>query len=95
MKFWTKKEIWERGGFTISPLDLGQLSHGLQVTQRMSLPVSICTMKSFGGVPNFTLVIYSLDETVRTEEKGINNNNNNKWEKQTLTIFKAGLSATY
>jgi hypothetical protein len=41
---------------TPSPLDWGQSLQELQVTHKMSLPVSICTLNSLGGEPNLTLV---------------------------------------
>jgi hypothetical protein len=40
----------------LSPLDGGQPMHGLQVTHKMSLPVSIWTKNSLAGFPNFTRV---------------------------------------
>ena len=42
--------------FTPSPLVWGQSLQELQVTHKISLPVSICTLNSVGGEPNFTFV---------------------------------------
>lgn len=57
---------------TPSPLDLGQLLQVLQLIHKMSLPVSIWTVNSLGGVPIFTLVAYSLNK--KTNIIIINNN---------------------
>jgi hypothetical protein len=40
----------------LSPLEDGQPVQGLHATHKMSLPVSIWTKYSFGGLPNFTRV---------------------------------------
>lgn len=56
------KEDIKRKPLTPSPLDLGQPLQELQLTHNISLPVSICTVNSIGGVPNLTLVKYSLNK---------------------------------
>lgn len=50
------KNKLRRQNLTPSALDWGQSLQELQVTHKMSLPVSICTLNSFGGEPNFTFV---------------------------------------
>ena len=50
------KKKFKIQNLTPSPLDWGQSLQELQVTHKMSLPVSICTLNSLGGEPNLTFV---------------------------------------
>lgn len=68
--------------FTPSPLVWGQSLQALQVIHNMSLPVSICTLYSFGGEPNFTFVKYSLQQN----QYG----NNWRWTKAINFIYNTG-----
>ena len=54
---------------TPSPLDCGQLLQVLQLTHKMSLPVSIWTLNSLGGEPIFTLVKYNLNKKAKISHK--------------------------
>jgi hypothetical protein len=56
MKDNDKNKLKKRQNLTPSPLDWGQSLQELQVTHKMSLPVSICTLNSLGGEPNLTFV---------------------------------------
>lgn len=53
-----KKMVLRKGGkkCTWSSLVLGQPLQEVQLTHKTSLPVSICTLNSLGGVPSLTFV---------------------------------------